>query len=239
MQIFRTYDANLADRILRDDDVFANSTDDHCPSKDKISLSSVLSNRNNLCLVVDIDGQPAGMFICIHCSDHCYEGHIALLPACRGKDAIEAIRLAVNWVFLNTKATRIVGPTPASNRPALWAIRQAGFTKVAIRERTTKIGGKDTHYIISEITLHQWLEQNYPTIRIHGLDAWQSKHLAFSISAALAGNPEKAILTLDEMNKQTYAKQIDITDFPIIRIGDQAFHIIKSTGGQSWQLEQQ
>ena len=61
-----------------------------------------------------------------------FEGHVATLPHWRGRKALEAGRLALDWIWRNTERrkvmTMIAGDLPA----ARWYVGRLGFKKVGV-----------------------------------------------------------------------------------------------------------
>lgn len=61
-------------------------------------------------------------------SGHWCDAHAAFLPEHRGKRAIVAARMAVEWIFDNTDMEIIRAKIPTFNRRAIGFARLAGFT---------------------------------------------------------------------------------------------------------------
>jgi hypothetical protein len=69
-----------------------------------------------------------GLFALEVRDDFSVDCHVSVLPAFRGRPAIEAATKLRDWLFLNTPCPRISGRTPATLRAAQFYNRALGFT---------------------------------------------------------------------------------------------------------------
>ncbi len=71
----------------------------------------------------------------------CWESHIILLPRRKTQGHV-ILRGALDWMFENTTAQRIVGAVPAYNRLAVQVAQRAGMTQYGINPRSFQKHGK-------------------------------------------------------------------------------------------------
>lgn len=80
-----------------------------------------------------------------------WEGHTMFLPGARGRTSLKAYRLALEWMWSNTKAETVTGCTPADNRPAVRMAVWAGMRRVGVRINAYHRGGKWVNGILTAI----------------------------------------------------------------------------------------
>lgn len=81
-----------------------------------------------------------GLFVFAPTNSVCYDVHTCLLPAAWGK-AIEAGRLACQWMWRHTACRRIVTTVPVDNRLALRLALRCGFTQFGLNPQSWLKGG--------------------------------------------------------------------------------------------------
>jgi len=71
-----------------------------------------------------------------------YEVHISMLPSARGRTGIRAGRKAIEYMWQNTSARKLVGFIPAYNKAAIKFAELTGFKKEGILSKSFKKDGK-------------------------------------------------------------------------------------------------
>ena len=122
----RTFDYQLVKRIITDPKIYKHHGDDYARTPEE--FAPVESDR--IIYLVARDGDELlGMFVGFPQTNTCYEVHNCILPPGWGERGIQAAKLALEWVFENTKATRIFGTVPECNRLALRFAKKTGLVK--------------------------------------------------------------------------------------------------------------
>ena len=229
MIIHRTYDVAIVDSILKSPSVFRHIIDDNSPSLEKFTSESVIADHRNIALIVAEKNEAIGCFICIKCSSSTYEGHISLTDKCRGKKALDALNLGAEWVFLNTSAFRIVGMTPEKKRPALRITRLAGYNRITTRNQVVKILGETENIIQSELTLYHWISKLKVKSKVNlNLDEWHTQYLYAAKKLVESGFSDKAKFLLDEISSHSYAKKINLSEYPLVKIEGEIINITEA-----------
>lgn len=115
------------DNILVEDDTYNSIADDYTPSQEEFTIAPILQNEGVYVLGAYTDSFLTSCFIFIPKSTVCFEGHMAVHKFYRGKPAIILGQAAIQWMWSNTKAEKLVGYTPTSNTGALTYIKELGF----------------------------------------------------------------------------------------------------------------
>lgn len=123
--------------ILTSPHVWPYITDDYSgsPRDFKVTLGGVQYIkilRESKCL---------GCFILIKHSENMVDFHTCTLPACRGFGS-EILKEFTQWVFENTKFTRIIGNAPEINRLALKMAFDSGFKEWGRNPKSFMKNGK-------------------------------------------------------------------------------------------------
>ncbi len=93
------------------------------------------------CLKVIKDGADAGLFWLRPLHDG-FEAHTALLPLCRGKDAVKAARMAIKWVLDNTETPYISSYAFSDSPSVSWFCRAVGMEPVKTESWSSTRNGK-------------------------------------------------------------------------------------------------
>ena len=72
----------------------------------------------------------------------CFDAHLCFRPCAYGKRASFAFRIMLNWMWINTKAQRIVGSIPVYNRLAIAFCKRAGGTVYGVNPKSWVRDGK-------------------------------------------------------------------------------------------------
>lgn len=84
---------------------------------------------------------PVGLFTFLPQNAVCFEGHIILLPK-RKTPGHVILRGALDWMFANTTAQRIVGAVPAYNRLTVNLVQRARMTQYGVNPKSFMKNGK-------------------------------------------------------------------------------------------------
>ena len=99
------------------------------------------------------DGTDAGLFWLRPLHDG-FEAHTALLPSCRGKDAVKATRMAIAWVFEHTEIPYISSYAFSDSPSVSWFCRAVGMEPVKTEPWSSTRNGKPvdiTYFKINRI----------------------------------------------------------------------------------------
>ncbi len=128
-----TTDVLYIKSILMNQDIYSATKDDSLPATpafiDDIDVLSI----PGFFLKVMADGVQAGLFWLIWKGSG-VEAHTGLLPNCRGRNAIKATKMAIDWVFSNTKATFINSHAWSDSPAVKWFCLAVGMS----HDRTEK-----------------------------------------------------------------------------------------------------
>jgi RimJ/RimL family protein N-acetyltransferase len=124
--IERTTDYAMIRRIVTHPRIYPWITDDGSPGSDEWEP---IRDDRVWYLLVKLEGQPAGVFIFLPQNSICYEMHTCLMPLLWGQNhgSVLAGMMAVQWMFENSSAQRIVGNAADYNRLALRYGRKIGL----------------------------------------------------------------------------------------------------------------
>ncbi len=136
-----TTDKSYIESIFLNPDITNQMRDD--ASKDITAEQFMLGLQilGGFYLKVIKDGVDAGLFWLRPLQDG-LEAHTALLPSCRGKDAVKATRMAIKWVLDNTE-TPYISSYAFSDSPAIsWFCRAVGMAPFKTEPWTSTRNGK-------------------------------------------------------------------------------------------------
>lgn len=105
--------------------IYAGIKDDSCPMDAKELPHEFAFGIPGFFLRVLLGSKPSGVFWLIWKGD-AVEAH-TLLDGCRGRDAIRATKLAINWVFGHTGAKSIISYAWSDSPSVLWFCRAVGM----------------------------------------------------------------------------------------------------------------
>lgn len=84
--------------------------------------------------------ETLGVFMAHPLNSVCYEVHICLIKEARGM-AMDACRMARDWMFNNTPAERLVANIVPHNHLAIRLAKKAGFTEFGLNKNSRKVDG--------------------------------------------------------------------------------------------------
>lgn len=127
IEVEPTKDKQLIASVFLNPTIYAAMSDDSCPKDGHVLLGAIMAiegiflkvtRGTELCGVFWFRGAPPSL-----------EVHTALLPSCRGSDAIMAARKAAEWVFGQTDATEITSYAWSDLPAVRWFCRALGMTQ--------------------------------------------------------------------------------------------------------------
>lgn len=107
---------------------------DGCGERSAMTNAHFMGSPWNTFLMVRVDGVPAGYFRLEEKCGRCFEPHVILSPSCRGKLALEAVRLMAEFAANRLEAGELVAFCPDWCKHTLALASAAGF-KILRRER--------------------------------------------------------------------------------------------------------
>lgn len=144
VDVVRTLDAAHLNAVANDPDVRPS-----LGGLGVIDLTAAVANPGNVAVVT-----AHGGFVAIWIAPERYEIHSLFLSEGRGREAIQAMRAGLDYLFAATDATEIVTKVPQGNLAALGLARLAGFT----RQFTSRIPwGEETRAVdVMSLSAQTW-----------------------------------------------------------------------------------
>jgi hypothetical protein len=154
--IDRSYDVSLIDSIIRNPSIYASMSDDSCP---KDSSDVTIAGLIDTCIfpVVRMDGAVAGCFM-LEPHNNVFVAHTALLPICRGKDAIRAGKELLKWVFSNTECRELTSYAFSDSPHVDWFARAVGLHVTGTDDYPNTRNGKKVSITKFSILKDQFIE---------------------------------------------------------------------------------
>lgn len=112
--ITRHYKPDFINSVINDP-----SVKEGAEIKGVADVSAIVENLNNFILATEFGG-----FVVIKKMPALYECHTQFLPEGRGAHALEAIKEALRYMFIQTDCVRLVTKVAVDNRPAQFLIAQ-------------------------------------------------------------------------------------------------------------------
>ena len=122
------------------------------PGEQDLDLSPIVALELNYPLATEHGG-----FIFAKHEPGRYELHTIFGPQGRGRAVLDAFAEAARWMFTRTDCLEIVTKTAATNRPAAWMARLAGFRPLFVRKGAGWDGSDVTFYVLS---LDEWMQRD-------------------------------------------------------------------------------
>lgn len=123
----KTTDESYIKSVFLNPSIYQSMKDDSCPAEPSMLAGTDIKAVPGFFLRALVNGIPAGVWWLIWKGDK-LEAHTALLENCRGRDAIQATRKAMEWVWENTQA-RSISSYAWSDSPAVtWFCRAIGMS---------------------------------------------------------------------------------------------------------------
>jgi hypothetical protein len=122
----QTTDESYIKSVFLNPAIYQSMKDDSCPESPAMLADRDIKSIPGFFLRALVDGVPAGVWWLIWKDDK-LEAHTALLGNCRGRDAIRATRLAIEWVWKNTGANAITSYAWSDAPAVSWFCRAVGM----------------------------------------------------------------------------------------------------------------
>lgn len=136
-----TTDESYIKSVFLNPEIYASMKDDSSPSDPAALMDRDVMGVPGFFLRVLKDGVACGVFWLVDKGGP-VEAHTALLPSCRGRDAITATKAAIRWVFDNTKATAIRSYAWSDAPAVAWFCRAVGLHAERIEPWPSTRNGK-------------------------------------------------------------------------------------------------
>lgn len=135
--IERTFDHALVRRIFTAPKVYKFITDDFSPDSEDYKPVE----HPDLVYLVASNGQPFGAGMFIPRNAVCFEVHLGFLPSGWGL-AEKTAKLAIGWIFSNTRCQRVFASIPEYNRLTLRLAKSAGMEEFGVNKASFLKDGK-------------------------------------------------------------------------------------------------
>lgn len=121
----KTTDESYIKSVFLNPAIYQDMKDDSCPELAALAGADIMGVPGFFLRAL-VDGVPAGVWWLIWKGDT-VEAHTALLDNCRGRTAIRATRLAMEWVWRNTGAKAITSYAWSDCPAVSWFCRAVGM----------------------------------------------------------------------------------------------------------------
>lgn len=121
MLVYRTTTASFVDLIINHPEVRPTAQG----GTERLSSLSVLSDYRNLCYAGE-----GGVALFIYKAPGIYEGHIFLVPGCRGACGLAFGKAALEALFADGGVHTVVAEVPWELPAARWYVRRLGFVSL-------------------------------------------------------------------------------------------------------------
>lgn len=159
-------DLEYFDRVIKKAPLWARISQDNGPTRKQFTLSPLVEREENVFLRVYVDEKPAGFFVAVWRFSCLYEAHVAL--ECRGAAALEAGRMARDYMFVATDCTRLTTFCPGNHPEVLRFARLCGLQFEHEREAGWVKEKKVYPLTFVSITLTEWVRGNHTNFRAFG-----------------------------------------------------------------------
>lgn len=136
-----TTDESYIKSVFLNPSIYADMKDDSSPSDPSALADRDIMSIPGFFLRCLVDGAPAGVWWLIRKGD-AVEAHTALMENCRGRSAIRATRMAIEWVFANTGAQAIMSYAWSDSPAVAWFCRAVGMSATRTEPWTSTRNGR-------------------------------------------------------------------------------------------------
>lgn len=151
MQLTRTHDMELVERLMRHPRVWPHLHDDGTPEDWK-----PIDHEAIYWMLVTVAGAPLGVFLVHPVNSFCFEMHTCLWPELWGVQAHRAALLLGDWVFSDTVCRKMITNVPAYNRRALRFAKAGGMRQEGINRASFMRRGEMLDQIVLGVTKEEW-----------------------------------------------------------------------------------
>lgn len=123
----QTKDESYIKSVFLNPTIYQDMKDDSCPAEPALLAGVDIKAVPGFFLRALVDGKPAGVWWLIWKGDS-VEAHTALLDNCRGRSAIRATKLAIEWVWRNTGAHAVTSYAWSDAPAVAWFCRAVGMS---------------------------------------------------------------------------------------------------------------
>jgi hypothetical protein len=156
-------DADVLDAILHHPDVGERTRHDTMPPLAEMTLKPLLeTNPSASAVLARVRGVPAGFWLVLAKGAGVFEIHTNFLPQYRGAKALVASRLALDWMFLNTPATRLTSFVPGCLPEVAAYAAWCGLKTDFIRPAAWPKGGQRHDVAHVSLTVEEWARSAWP-----------------------------------------------------------------------------
>lgn len=139
-------------------DIYQNS-----PTISKEAVEKIMFEHTIFFMIEKKDGTKIG-HINSWMRDRMMEIGYAIVPDERGKGyGTEAIKITVDYLFLNKDIFRIQVSVDTRNKPAQKVLEKAGFTREGTMRKSSYVGGEYRDMYLYSILKDEWKEPKIPT----------------------------------------------------------------------------
>lgn len=139
VSIERSTDYAALTSIARHPAIYGSMADDYSPAPDDYHVPN---GEHLIYLLAQLDGVPRGFWLFAPQNHVCFEVHTVLNPQLFGTRALDAAKMAENWIWSNTTCRRMFTNVPVTNRLALRFAKAAGMVEFGINENSYLKNGK-------------------------------------------------------------------------------------------------
>ena len=158
--IHPTDNMDFVSDVISNENIYEGMCDDSCP-KNPLELNfSALSGNGNVFLEVDVNGKPGGLFFFMKKENNVYEVHTALLPNCRGKNAVDAGRMSAEWAFNNLPCNEIISYSLSDSPQVLIFAKIIGMEEVSRSMNAHTRHGVEVSKIMLSLKKSKWHSRN-------------------------------------------------------------------------------
>jgi hypothetical protein len=145
----RTFDGQALQRIVNDPSVFPLIA---C-GDDSVNLAPYVEDVSNVCLMNEHGG-----FLYVRLDHGTYEVHTQFLPPGRGRNALEAAKESLLWMFTRTDCMEVLTKVPVGNAGALRLCELTGFA-IEHRQWATTSGGHMVLLDYLALRFEEWFKR--------------------------------------------------------------------------------
>jgi RimJ/RimL family protein N-acetyltransferase len=129
-------DVEFIQSLYRDHDIAKYMVDDNAGVMSAEFIEAAIRTPYIFCLIVEQDGNKAGMFLFVPWNMTTYELQSAFLKEYRGSCVMAAGYQVRKWFFEKTKALKCIAMIPKGNYPCQAAVRHMGFIQEGINRKS-------------------------------------------------------------------------------------------------------
>jgi hypothetical protein len=146
-----TTDEQYIKSVFLNPAIYQSMRDDSCPQEPSMLADKDIKSIPGFFLRALMGDNAMGAFWFIWKGDS-VEAHTALLPACRGRNAILAGKAAARWVFSNTSAKTITSYAWSDSPAVAWFCRMIGMNVTSVEPWPHTRSGKSVLIAHYELT---------------------------------------------------------------------------------------